>query len=40
MELPGKTHPSPWYALSNVDEVPSPALLVYPDSVWMKTLGG
>jgi D-serine deaminase-like pyridoxal phosphate-dependent protein len=25
--------PSPWYAIQNVDEVPSPALLVYPDRV-------
>jgi D-serine deaminase-like pyridoxal phosphate-dependent protein len=25
--------PSPWYAIENADEVPSPALLVYPDRV-------
>lgn len=25
--------PTPWYAISNADEVPSPALLVYPDRV-------
>ena len=25
--------PTPWYAIQNADEVPSPALLVYPDRV-------
>jgi D-serine deaminase-like pyridoxal phosphate-dependent protein len=29
----GDNVPTPWYAISNADEVPSPALLVYPERV-------
>src|SRR5215467_11278372 len=29
--------PTPWYSIANLDDVPSPALLVYPDRVAKNT---